>query len=76
MISSVLITDYDRKGCVISESIFVASLFIALGLSFCIKEDLRRLNEERTKMLSRATMKTQDLHQSEGRQEIDDDNLQ
>lgn len=45
----------------ISEIIFIVSLIVALALSFFIKEDLRRQNEEKNKMLSRATMKTQDL---------------
>jgi uncharacterized membrane protein len=61
VISSILITNYQQKGCVISEIIFIVSLIIALSLSFFIKEDLRRQNEEKNKMLSRATMKTQDL---------------
>lgn len=47
MVSSLLISAYkEQQGCVISEAIYVASLIVALGLSFFVTEDLRRQNTE------------------------------
>lgn len=49
MISSTLINDQGRVGCYISEAIFTASLIISVGLSFFVKEDLRRQRAEKEK---------------------------
>ncbi len=47
LISSILITKQGQHGCVVSQLIFVGSLFVSVVLSFFVKEDLRRQKQEK-----------------------------
>eukprot|EP00347_Sterkiella_histriomuscorum_P021419 403334042 len=67
VISSQLINDYGKNGCLISEGMYVGSLLISFVLSFFIKEDLKRQRVEKQKreradqLRDRATMKTHEI---------------
>ncbi|CDW77331.1 major facilitator superfamily protein [Stylonychia lemnae] len=64
VISSELIKDYQKEGCLISEGIYVASLVVSIALSFFVKEDLRRQRQEKLKKdrdRDNATIKTQEI---------------
>ena len=54
-----MISIYHKKGCIISEIIFAVSVAVSLVLSFFVREDLRRLNDERFKR-QKLSMKTND----------------
>jgi len=63
VISSILISEYHKKGCVISQALYVGSLVVSLILSFFIKEDLKRQDAEKLKKLTREQNVTNDLRQ-------------
>ena len=45
-----MITSLKRKGCVISEIIYIVSLAISLGLSFFVRQELRRREQEKANL--------------------------
>ena len=46
----MVITSLKRKGCVISEIIYIVSLAISLGLSFFVRQELRRREQEKANL--------------------------